>query len=83
MLKFSLVCKPKMLKHINLDCFKNITNETLLQITLEISGANTLSKMTIPIFKITNLTTNQSNEVGWFMLRKYILLLQLKPYDKT
>lgn len=83
MLKFSLVCKPELIKHIALECFKNLTNETLFQITIQISGASSLSKMAIPIFKITNLTTNQSNEVGWFMLRKYILLLQLKPYDKT
>lgn len=83
MLNFSLICTPKIIKQINLDCFKNLTNESLLQITLQISGANTLSKMTIPIVTITNLITNQSNEIGWFMLRKYILLLQLKPYDKT
>jgi hypothetical protein len=83
MLKFSLVCKPRIIKQINLNCFKNITNETLIQITLQVSGANTLSKMSIPVFVITNLTTNQSNEIGWFMLRKYILILQLKSHDKT
>lgn len=83
MLKFSLICKPKVIKQINLECFKNITNETSLQISLQISGAISLSKMSVPIFAVTNLDTNQSNKIGWFMLRKYIHLLQLKSYDKT
>ena len=83
MLKFSVICKPKVIKQISLDCFTDITKETLLQITLQISGANTLSRMSVPVFVVTNLNTNQSNDIGWFMLRKYIQLLQLTSYDKT
>lgn len=83
MLTFSLICKPRLIKQIGLECFKDITIEDLIKVSFSISGANKLSRMGTPEFTITNLTTNQSNKVGWFMLRKYIQILQLVPYDKT
>lgn len=84
MLKFSLICRPRLVtKCPKLPCFENITKETLFRISLSVSGANKLSSTNIPEVIITNLSNNQSIIVGWFLLRKYISLLQFISDDNT